>query len=179
VHHRLHAGANRLKTSQPQQVECCRSQAGHHPCAIAAVAVGILVELGVTDPVPALNAPAVPHQLQQCLWGGAHAGEKQVLRLKRLAFSGAGSGHLHNPAGANPALADVLRCLLCPQRPGDVAAMADLLIRCHKWDRALSLELAGNLTMQRLLVALDCQEEVGSLLLEELKNGRWVWSASA
>ena len=57
--------------------------------------------------------------------------------------------------------------------------MADLLIRCHKWDRALSLELAGNLTMQRLLVALDCQEEVGSLLLEELKNGRWVWSASA
>jgi hypothetical protein len=57
--------------------------------------------------------------------------------------------------------------------------MADLLIRCHKWDRALSLELAGDLAMQRLLVALDRQEEVGPLLLEELKNGRWVWSASA
>ena len=57
--------------------------------------------------------------------------------------------------------------------------MADLLIRCHKWDRALSLELTSDLTMQRLLVALDRQEEVGPLLLEELKNGRWVWSASA
>jgi hypothetical protein len=30
----------------------------------------------------------------------------------------------------------VLRCLLCPQRPGDVPAMADLLIRCLKRDQA-------------------------------------------
>jgi hypothetical protein len=52
---------------------------------------------------------------------------------------------------------------------------------------SLSLELARNLAMQRLLVALllrrsprlDRQEEVGPLLPEELKNGRWVWSASA
>ena len=109
MHHRLHTGANRLKTAQPQQIERCGSQRGHHPSAIAAVAVGVLVELGVTDPVPALNAPWVPHQLQQSFWGGAKAGEKQVLRLKRLAVSGAGSGHLQNPAGANPALADVLR----------------------------------------------------------------------
>jgi hypothetical protein len=48
--------------------------------------------------------------------------------------------------------------------------MADLLIRCHKRDRAPSLELAADLTMQRLLVALDRQKEVGPLLLEELKN---------
>ena len=179
MHHRLHTGANRLKTAQPQQIVRCGSQRGHHPSAIAAVAVGVLVELGVTDPVPALNAPWVPHQLQQSFWGGAKAGEKQVLRLKRLAVSGAGSGHLQNPAGANPALADVLRCLLCPQRPGDVAAMADLLIRCHIRYRGLSLELAADLTMQRLLVALllsrslwlDRQKEVGPLLLEELKNG--------
>jgi hypothetical protein len=33
--------------------------------------VGVLVELGVTDPVPALNAPAIPQQLQQDFWGGA------------------------------------------------------------------------------------------------------------
>ena len=146
------------------------------------------MELGVTDPVPALNAPAVAHQSQQGLWGGAQAGVAprgapgeliQVLRLKRSAVSGAGSGHLHDPAGANPALADVLRCLLCPQSPGDVAAMADLLIRCHKRDRALSLELAGNLTVQDPLIGFHGQEEVGPLLLEELKNGRWVWSASA
>ena len=57
--------------------------------------------------------------------------------------------------------------------------MADLLIRCQKRDRALSLELAADLVVQRLLVGLDRQEEVGPLLLEELKNGRWVCSASA
>ena len=54
--------------------------------------------------------------------------------------------------------------------------MADLLIHCHKRDLALSLELAADLTVQRLLVGLDGQEEVGPpLLLEEMKNGCWVW----
>jgi hypothetical protein len=60
------------------------------------------------------------------------------------------------------------------QPPGDVAAVADLVIRCHKRDVKLALELAEDLMMQRLLVGLDRQEEVGSLLLELPKNGRWV-----
>lgn len=59
VHHRLHPSADRLKTSQPQQVECCSLQAGQRTSAIAAVAVGVLVDLGVTDPVPALTIPFV------------------------------------------------------------------------------------------------------------------------
>jgi len=42
--------------------------------------------------------------------------------------------------------------------------VADLVIVCHERDLALSLELAGNLAVQRLLVGL-------LLLLEELKNG--------
>jgi len=46
------------------------------------------VELDVTYPVPAFNAPADSHQLQQCFWDGTQASEKQVLRLKRLAVSG-------------------------------------------------------------------------------------------
>ena len=54
MHHRLHAGANRLKTAQPQQIERCRTQRGHNSSAIAAVTVGFLVELDVTDQVPAL-----------------------------------------------------------------------------------------------------------------------------
>ena len=57
--------------------------------------------------------------------------------------------------------------------------MADLVIRCHKRDVTLSLELALDLAMQRLLVAFDGQEEVGPLLLELPKNGRWVCKASA
>ena len=65
------------------------------------------------------------------------------------------------------------------QHPGDVAAMASLVVRCHKRDFALALELAADLAVQRLLVALDREQEVGSLLLELPKNGRWVLSASA
>jgi len=52
------------------------------------------------------------------------------------------------------------------------------VIYCHKRDVTLSLELGLNLAMQCLLVALDRQEEVGPLLLELPKNGRWVCKAS-
>jgi hypothetical protein len=31
--------------------------------------MGIRVQLGVSDPVPALDAPAVSNQLQQGFWG--------------------------------------------------------------------------------------------------------------
>ena len=179
MHHRLHARADRLIPGQSEQVESCRAQRGHCSRAITPVAVGVLMELCVTDPVPALNAPAVPHQLQQRIWRGAQTGEEQVLRLKGLAVAAAGGHHLHDPAGADPGLTDLLRRLLGPQLPGDVAAMADLLIRCQERDLALSLKLAADLAVQRLLVGLDCQEEVGPLLLELPKNGRWVWSASA
>ena len=57
--------------------------------------------------------------------------------------------------------------------------MVDLVIACHKRDVTLSLKLAADLAMQRLLVAFYRQQEVGSLLLELVKNGFWVWSASA
>ena len=63
-------------------------------------------------------------------------------------------------------------CLFCPQRPGDAAAVADLVIGCHERDVMLSLKLAADLSMQRLLVAFYRQQEVGSLVLEELKTGR-------
>ena len=99
--------------------------------------------------------------------------------LKRFALASADGVQLHDPAGAAPGCADVLRHCFGPQRPGDVAAVADLVIGCVKRDPALALELAADLAMQSGLVGLDRQEEVGSLLLELLKNGCWVWSASA
>jgi hypothetical protein len=74
---RLHPSPDRLKTVQPQQVESCGSQRGHGSSAIAAVAVGVRVQLAVSDPVPALDAPAVSNQLQQGFWGGAQAGENR------------------------------------------------------------------------------------------------------
>jgi hypothetical protein len=65
---------------------------------------------------------------------------------------------------------DVLWCLFGPQRPRDLAAVADLVIRCCERDVALALELSNELAMQRPLVALNSQEEVGPLLLELAKN---------
>jgi hypothetical protein len=57
------------------------------------------MELGFPDPVPALNAPAVSHQLQQGLWRGAQARQKQVGGLKRPAVTGAADRDIHDPAG--------------------------------------------------------------------------------
>ena len=105
------------------------------------------MELGVPDPVPALDTPAVSHQLQQGFWRGAQAREKQVDRLKVLAVTDAAGRDFHDPAGADPGLTDVLWSLFGAQRPGDVAAVADLVIRCHKRDVPLSLELRSDLTM--------------------------------
>ncbi len=60
------------------------------------------------------------------------------------------------------------------------STVTEFVIRCgDKRDVTLSLELAADLTMQRLLNAFQGQQEVGPLLLELPKNGRWVWSASA
>ena len=69
------------------------------------------MELGVPYPVPPLNAPAVSYKLQQGFWRSSQAGEGQVGRPKWLAITDAIGGHLHDPAGADPGLANVLRCL--------------------------------------------------------------------
>jgi hypothetical protein len=152
------------------------------------------MELGIKDSGPALvalgfreaDAPAVANQLQERFWRGAETGEEQMGGLKWPAITGAGGRHLHDPAGANSGLGDVLRCLLGPQHPGDFPSLADFVICCHKRDLALSKELAADLAVQRSLVGLllwrslrlDGQEEVGPLFLELPKNGFWVWRAT-
>ena len=137
------------------------------------------MKLGVANPVPALNAPAFTYQLQQGFWGCAQADKKELGGLKRPALAAAGGRHLHDPAGADPGLCDVIWGCFGAQRPGDVPAVADLMIRCHERDLALPLELAADLAVERLLVPFNGQEEVGPLLLELPKNGFCVCSASA
>ena len=139
----------------------------------------VLIELGVTDPVPALDTPALPHQAQQRFWRGAQAGDKAVGGPERLAIAGACRDHFRDPAGALPVGLDVIRRFLCTQIPGDIASVADLVIACYERDLALSSQLAGDLPVESLLVGLDRQEEVGPLLLELSKNACCVWSASA
>ena len=75
------------------------------------VAVAILMELGVANPMPAFDAPAVSHKLQQGFWGGSQAGEEVVGCLERHAVAAAGGAHLNDPAGAGPGFFDGLRCL--------------------------------------------------------------------
>jgi len=141
--------------------------------------MGILMQLGVADPVPTLNAPAVSHQSQQGFWGCAEAGEKEVFSLEWLAVAAPGCHDFNDPARADPLFTDVVWRLFRSQRPGDVSTMADLVIGCQERDLAFSFELTLDLAMQRPLVGLDIQEEVGALLLELLKNGFWVCKASA
>ena len=155
----LHAGSDGLKAAQSQQVEGYRPQRRHRPSSIAPVAMGVLIELGVTDPVPALNAPAVAHQLQHGFWGCAQAGEEEMGLPQGLAVAGPDGDHLHDPV--------------------DDTTMTLLENTGLNSDMAFPLKLASDLAMQCLLFGFHRQEEVGPLLGELLKNGFWVWSASA
>ena len=58
----MQAIADGVESSQAQQIQCRGAQHGQHTSAIAAVAVLVLVELRVADPVPAFNAPALADQ---------------------------------------------------------------------------------------------------------------------
>ena len=168
-----------MKPRQSQQVQRRCSENSHDPSAIVSVAMGVLMELGVADPVPSLDAPTVSHQLQQAFRACAEAGEKEVGGTEGLAVAGSCGGNLNNPACAEPGLTDVLGRFFRSQHPGDVTAMTDLLIHGKKRDLAFPLELTLNLAIQGSLVSLDRQEEVGALLLELLKNAFWVCRASA
>ena len=75
-------------------------------------------------------------------------------------------------------LGNVLWGLFGTQIPGDFEAVAGLVIRCQKRDLALSVELDADLVMQRLLMRLDRQQEICTMLLELQENEHWVWSLS-
>lgn len=72
--HRGKPSSYRVVAVEPKQVQGQSAQRGQHRCTGASIAVIILMELGVTEPVPAFNAPAVPNQLQQSFWRGSQAG---------------------------------------------------------------------------------------------------------
>ncbi len=187
VTHRLQSGPNRLNPIQPQQVQGGCPQRGQCTGTVAPVAMGILMELGACDPVPALNVPVVAQQLQQGFWRNAQTGEKQVGGTDGLVLPGALGDYLDDPAAAAPGRADVLWGLFLWHYPRDLATVADFVIRCHERDPASSLQLPADLAVQRLLVGLllrrrlqlDRQQEIGPLLLEELNNGCCVCRASA
>jgi hypothetical protein len=131
----------------------------------------VLLELRVADPLPPLDTPAVSHQLQQCFWGRPDAHEKEMAAVQGFAVTLSRGDDFNDPARAEPLHTNMVWRLFRLQRPGDVAAMAELMIRCQKTDLAFPLELALDLAMQGPLVGLDRQQEVGCMLLELLKNG--------
>ena len=99
--------------------------------------------------------------------------------LERLALTGAAGDQFNHPGRPWPGRLDGLWGLFGPHRPGDLTAVADLVMRCGERDLTLSLELPADLPLEGLLVAFDAQEEVGPLLRELLKNALCVWRASA
>jgi hypothetical protein len=70
--------------------------------------MGMLMELGAADPLPAYSARGRSRELPQGFWRGPQGSEKHVLPLKGLALAADGGRHLHNPAGADPGLADMV-----------------------------------------------------------------------
>jgi hypothetical protein len=75
-----------------------RSETSHDPGAIASIAMDVLIELGVADPVPTLNAPPVSRQSQQGFRACAEDGEKEVFGDERLAVAGSCGGDLNDQA---------------------------------------------------------------------------------
>ena len=61
------------------------------------------------------------------------------------------------------------------QSPDDGAAVADFVIRCHERDLALSLELAEDLAVQRLLVGLLPRRRLASMTVSK-KPAPCSWS---
>ncbi len=55
MHHCVQALADGVESSQAQQIQGCGPHRGQHASPVAAVAVFVLVELGVADPVPAFQ----------------------------------------------------------------------------------------------------------------------------
>ena len=126
VGHRGQPSSYRVVTVEPKQVQGQSAQRGQHRCTGAAIAVVILMELGVAEPVPAFNAPTVPHQFQQGFWSGAQAGEEEVPLEGGLASTLAFDDQFDDPAAAVPVPGDEVRSLFGPEGPGSVAPVTAL-----------------------------------------------------
>jgi hypothetical protein len=55
-------------------------ETSHDPSPIPSIASGVMMQLGVADPVPTLEAPPVSRLSKQGLWACAEAGFTNVLR---------------------------------------------------------------------------------------------------
>ena len=85
--------------------------------------------------------------------------------LVELAVAAAGGRYLDDPAGADPGMNDMFWGLLSAQRPGDVTAVADLMIHCEERGVPLTMKMVLDLAVKCLLIGFDGQEEVSALLL--------------
>ena len=111
---------------EPKQVQGQGAQRGQHRCTGAAIAVIILMELGVAEPVPAFNAPAVPHQLQQSFGRGAQAREKEVPLEGGLAVTLAADDQFDDPAATRPGADNELGRLFGREGPSGISSVTSL-----------------------------------------------------
>ena len=144
-----------------------------HPVAFS-VAVGVLTQLGVADPVPGiLDRPAVPHVLQQRFCGGAQTREVVAGLLDRSSLTRADGPHRNDQGAARPDLLDRRGGFHCPQGPGAGATVAAFGHSGLKWlPLAVGQAIADQLKSLSP-TAFDGNQEVGALLRKEEKNGRF------
>jgi hypothetical protein len=95
-------------------------------------------------------------------------GEKQMIRSEGIAVTSDDRRYLHDPAGADLNLDDVLWA--CLTRSIQVITGLISLIHCKEWDIAFDIILTTHLTAKGFLVNLDCQQKVGALHQELRKN---------
>jgi len=100
--------ASTAMASGQLRLQRSRSEAAHRASDIASAAVGVRMELGVADPMPALNAPPISRQFQQGFWDRSQAGEKEVFGNQWPAVTGSCGDDCNDPACAKPYLTDML-----------------------------------------------------------------------
>ena len=97
-------------------------------------------------------------------WGGAQPRGEQMGGQERFAVTGAVRDHNHDVASTDACFQDIVQSLFDAQGTADIPNVADLVIRCLKWDLVLPLELSTNVTVEGLQIGLSCQKEVSPML---------------
>ena len=169
------------ETIKTQRIQRQASQAGENPNAVGfSIAVCVLPQLGVTGPVPAvLNAPTIANVSEKCAGAGAQTCDVVAGFIHRHAIAAALAANLNHRAAARPVLYHPVRGRHTAQCPGDVAAMADLMLAGLE-QSSLAIGQPIHDFLKSLAAAMFYRDqEVCAALFKVDEKGRLACSASA
>jgi hypothetical protein len=148
-----------------------------HTAALA-IAMGVLLELGVAGPVPGvLNIPAFCYMPQWRFGCGPETDDVATGLIDRLAIALAFAAHHQDRGAAWPVLHHPRRCRHPPQGPGEVAAALAFAVAPLKHRlTAVGQPIADD--TKALSAVFHRDQEVGATLLDVGEKGRFACSAS-